>query len=413
MSTATLERLDFDLADLAAIGPELIDNLNAIRNAEAVFWSEIQQGWFVTRHADVAAAFRGDFPLSSERLDKIAFASIPEAEWQTRIPLLTTGTPSFANMTDPPYHARLRKTMNLAFAPKNIEKLRPAVQRRIAEIFGEIEDGEAFEFIARIARPLTGSVIMGLMGMPAESTAAQLGPWTTAIVNAIGTPRPTPELLEAGEAAMREMNVIFRAELEKRWESPGEDFLSVLAAAEQEGVLNAAEVLGTCVNTLLAGHESTASTMAFGTAALAAHPDQLRELLAPDVKISDAVAEIGRYVAMSAGQTRVAAQDFFWQGKHVKQGDVVYLWMAAAGRDPEVFEQPERFLLRRDGSKSLVFGGGIHHCVGHVLAKLQLGEFFPAAFGQFDVAILDDPLDFSGGYSFRTLSTMNVRFKRR
>jgi cytochrome P450 len=407
-----LDALDFDLSDLKAIGPDLIAHLNAIRNAQVVFWSDIQQGWFVTRYDDVAAAFRGEFPLSSERLDKLAFASIPESEWATRIPLLTTGTPSFANMTDPPYHSRLRKPMNLAFSPKNIEKLRPRVQARIAEIFAGIADGESFEFIARLARPLTGSVIMGLMGVP-DSAAAQLGPWTNAIVNAIGTPRPSPALLEAGEAAMREMNLLFRAEIEQRWAAPGDDFLSVLAQAEQSGALSQAEVLGTCVNALLAGHESTASTMAFGTAALAADPGQVAVLLGEGARIQDAVAEIGRFVAMSACQTRVAAQDFTWAGKHIKKGDVVYLWMAAAGRDPSVFSDPDMFDLTRDASKSLVFGGGIHHCVGHVLAKLQLGEFFPAAFAQFDIEILDDPLDYSGGYSFRTLSTMNVRFHRK
>lgn len=405
--------LDFDLGDLRAIGPDLLDHLDAVRDATPIFWSDIQQGWFVCRYDDVVAGFMNKLPLSNERLDRLAFAAIPESEWATRIPLLTSGTPTFANMTDPPYHGRLRKPMNLAFGAKNIERIRPFVKRRIVELLDAAEEMAEFEFIEHMARPLTGSVIMALMGMP-EEVLGNLREWANGIVNALGTPRPSAQLLEDGEAAMRAMDALFTAELEKRKANPTDDFMSVMAAASQgENALTHAEVLGTCVNTLLAGHESTASTMAFGTAALAQHPDQVRYLLDHPQGIADAVAEVGRFVAMSASQTRVATETFEWHGSRIDAGDVVYLWVAAAGRDPKVIANPKAFDVSRGSGESLVFGRGIHFCVGHLLAKLQLGEFFPACFARFNVDILDDPLDFSGGYAFRTLSTMNVRFTPR
>jgi cytochrome P450 len=121
------------------------------------------------------------------------------------------------------------------------------------------------------------------------------------------------------------------------------------------------------------------------------------------------VDEIMRHVAMSASQTRVASQDFEWHGKTIRRGEVVYLWVASANRDPRVFATPDELDLSRQIKETLVFGRGIHHCIGHLLAKLQLGEFFPAMFERFAVEVLDDPLDYSGGYAFRTLSSLTIR----
>ncbi len=402
---------DIDLSNLRMLGEELTPRLNAIRESEAVYWSEAQQGWFVTRFADVAEGFGGKLPLSNVRLDKVAFAAIPEAQWATRVPLLTTGIPAFANMTDPPYHSKLRKPMNHAFGKSNVETMRLFVQRRMGQLLDQAQAAGELEFIAAVARPLTGSVIMQLMGVP-EQHLDNLRDWANAIVMAVGTARPTVGLLEEGERAMREMDKVFTAELARRRASSTDDFLSVLAAAgEGPDGLTHAELLGTCVNTLLAGHESTASTMAFGVAALVEHPDQVRYMLThPDRKLQ-IVEEISRFVGMSASQTRIASADFEWHGKRIRRGDLVYLWNAAANRDPRVFIRPDELDLSRTIKESLTFGRGLHHCVGHLLAKLQLGEFFPAMFERFDVQVLDRPLDFTGGYAFRTLSTLKIRVR--
>ena len=183
------------------------------------------------------------------------------------------------------------------------------------------------------------------------------------------------------------------------------------AAGEGPEGLTHAELLGTCVNTLLAGHESTASTMAFGVAALADHPNEVQYMLDHPERKVQTVEELSRYVGMSASQTRIAARDFEWHGKQIRRGDVIYLWNAAGHRDPRVFSRPDELDLSRNIKESLTFGRGLHHCVGHLLAKLQLGEFFPAMFERFEVKVLDHPLDFSGGYAFRTLSTLNIRLK--
>ena len=407
----TTSGLDFDLTDLQMLGPQLDERLAAIREHEAVFWSDIQQGWFVTRFADVAEGFLGKLPLSTARLGKMAFASIPEHEWQSRIPLLTTATPTWVNMTDPPHHSRLRKPMNNAFSKSNVETMRAFVLARLQQLFEAAERRLEIEFIEEIARPLTGSVIMKLMGVP-EEHLANLRDWANSIVMALGSPHPSPALLDDGEAAMRAMNEVFKHELARRKGQPQDDFLSVLAAAgEGEQGLTEAELLGACVLILLAGHESTASTMAFGVAALAGHPGQVEYMLSHPERKVQMVEELSRYVSMSASHTRIAADNFTWHGKQIGSGDVIYLWVAGANRDPRVFTHPDELDLSRTIKETLVFGRGLHHCIGHLLAKLQLGEFFPAMFARFHVDVLDDPLDFTGGYTFRTLSTLRVRLR--
>jgi cytochrome P450 len=151
--------------------------------------------------------------------------------------------------------------------------------------------------------------------------------------------------------------------------------------------------------------------MALGVVALAQHPEQVQYMLAHPERKVQTVDELSRYVSMSASHSRLAAQDFTWHDKQIRQGDVVYLWVAGANRDPRVFGNPDELDLSRTIKETLVFGRGMHHCIGHLLAKLQLGEFFPAMFARFHVDVLDDPLVFSGGYSFRTLSTLRLRLR--
>jgi cytochrome P450 len=411
--TISTEKLDFDLTDKRSLGEELIPRLTRIREAQPVFWSDAQRGWFVTRYADVMRAFEGKLPLSSNRLGKVAFAAIPEEEWPSRIPLLTGAAPNFSNMTDPPDHGRLRKPLNLVFSKAKVEVLRDYVRTCIAELLDRADKMGRLEFIETISRPLTGNVIMRLMGMPDEY-AAKLGGWANAIVSALGSLRPSVAVLESGEAAMREMDRAFEEQLALRRDCPTGDLLSVLAqVCEGDHAWTRGEFLGTCVNLLLAGHESTAATAAFGVDALASRPKQIDYLLTHRERATEMVEEISRYVAMSASQTRVASADFDWHGQHVKTGDVIYLWIASANRDPRVFTRPDELDLSCDKRDNLVFGRGIHHCVGHFLAKLELGELLPSLFERFDVKVLDDPLDFSGGYAFRTLSTLNVSVSRK
>jgi cytochrome P450 len=124
----------------------------------------------------------------------------------------------------------------------------------------------------------------------------------------------------------------------------------------------------------------------------------------------DGIMELQRVVAMSTTQGRVVAKDFTWRGHDFKKDQLVYLMVAGANRDPKVFENPERIDFHRPQHDNVVFGPGLHHCIGHLLAKMQLTEFFPALVDRFDgMQILDDELDWGTMIGFRGLQSLRVR----
>jgi cytochrome P450 len=106
---------------------------------------------------------------------------------------------------------------------------------------------------------------------------------------------------------------------------------------------------------------------------------------------------------------RVVTADFEWHGKQIRQGDFMLLAVAAANRDPRVFDNPLKLDLSRRTDRVVTFGPGVHHCIGHLLAKMQMSEFFPAFFSRFNVEVLDKSLAFTPSLAFRGVETLHVR----
>jgi 2-polyprenyl-3-methyl-5-hydroxy-6-metoxy-1,4-benzoquinol methylase len=133
------------------------------------------------------------------------------------------------------------------------------------------------------------------------------------------------------------------------------------------------------------------------------HPEQMPNCL----------MELTRFIAMSTMQPRVVSADFEWHGNQLRKGDYVYLMLAGANRDPRAFDNPEVLDLTRATDAVLVFGTGIHHCIGHLLAKMQLSEALPALFRRFEVTVLDDRIRFAPVLSQRGPASINVRLEPR
>jgi cytochrome P450 len=173
-------------------------------------------------------------------------------------------------------------------------------------------------------------------------------------------------------------------------------------------------MVGICIITLIAGHDTTANTMAMGVAALSTHPEA-RETIrtAPQEDVETAVLEIMRYIAMSTMMPRIVAEDFTWRGHELKKGQFVFLMIAGANRDAKVFPDPDKLDLSREQFPNMTFAPGLHHCIGHLLAKMQLGEFFPEFLRRFDAEVLDDHLNFGHAMSFRGLESLHLRLTPR
>jgi cytochrome P450 len=155
---------------------------------------------------------------------------------------------------------------------------------------------------------------------------------------------------------------------------PKEDMVSRLVEARIDDVpLTQDEILTICLTLMLAGLDTTRSALGYIYAHLARHPADREALIADPTLIPKAVEEFLRLypLVFQAGREVQEPQDF--NGLRVEKGDVIWLGVAQANRDPRKFENPDEFdLHRHNANQHLAFGGGPHRCLGMHLARLEL-----------------------------------------
>jgi cytochrome P450 len=404
---------DFDIGQTGTLGFNVFPLLNELREAEPVHWDEVAKCWVVTRHQDILDALAGKVPMSNQRLSAASLEVIPMAEWPQRLPNMMRYAPHHITNMDPPNHTRLRKLMTRAFDKKVVESLRPYVRERAEQLVESLRGRERVNFPLDVARVLPGHVILKLVQFP-EALFPDLMRWAHEVMVGLGTPNPKAEWVETADRAFSEMTEHFLVQILDRRRNPrgSEDFISALVNAREGQVgFTDDEVVALLETVLVAGHDTTTNSLTLGAVALAKHPEAWRYMKEHPGKALASVQEIMRYTAMSAAQNRAVGEDFEWHGKQLKKGDVVFLMFAAGNRDPRVYQNAEALDLTRNNDASLTFAPGIHHCVGHLLAKMQLVEFFTALTQRFDAAeILDRELSFSPIVVFRSIPSLHMRF---
>jgi pimeloyl-[acyl-carrier protein] synthase len=406
--------IDVDFSKVQSLGNRLLDQLNELREHSPIFWSKNQKAWIVTGHAEVTEGFHGKLPLTANRLPRL-LTFMPEPEASRRIPYTIGILPRFLISLDPPEQQRVRKLMMRAFSRKIAESYRPFVREVIHSTLDEAAARGELEFVENVARRIPARVILKLMGLD-EGLLPRLRHWAWAQTSGLSGGGTTPEILDECEKAFLEMKEIFDVEIARRKADPREDFISALVHAEEDGQrLSHEDILATCYLTLIAGHDTTANSLGLGTAALAGNRSawDLIRSMQPE-QMDGAVMEISRYIAMSTTMSRVVNEDFEWKGNLLRRGQIVYLMIAGANRDPAVFDHPEALDLARPQGPNMTFAPGLHFCIGHFLAKMQLGEFFQALVARFAaVELLDEGLHWGTSVGFRGLQNLNVRLIER
>lgn len=405
---------DVDLQRTGELGEALLTELDRLRELDPIHWSAASGAWLITRHEDVLKGFSGSLPLSVSRLPVIQFAQIPEEQRAQRIPSLIKYIPKWIVTVDHPEHSRLRKLLVKAFSRKVVEDVRPYVRERVVALLDKAQQQGELEFVESIARQLPGAVILRLLGLPEENLGRLRG-WANAFQIGLASNQPRAEWLEAADRAMAEMNELFEVEIESRRRQPRDDLLTSLVHATEDGeTLSNDEMLAALSLLLVAGHDTTSNSMTLGLVALSRSPQSWEYMRAHPERTLDCVLEIMRYSAMSAAQPRSALEDFEWGGKLIRRGDPVMLMQAAGNRDPRMYAAPDRLSFEHQNDRSLTFGPGMHHCIGHLLAKMQLTEFFGSLVQRFErVEVLDQALDYMPQIIFRGLFALRVRFQPR
>jgi cytochrome P450 len=176
---------------------------------------------------------------------------------------------------------------------------------------------------------------------------------------------------DATRTARSEFTHYFRDLIGRRRDQPGDDLLSMLISAEDNGLrLSEQELISTCILLLVAGHETTVSLISNAVLALLRHPEQLAQLRADPDLAAGAVEETLRYDAPVQLTSRIARGGMEIGPVSPPDGAVVLLLLAAAGRDPAAYPDPDLFDIRRGGGH-LAFAAGPHFCLGAPLARLE------------------------------------------
>ena len=360
----TLERPALtELAD-PAILPNPYPVLAALREASP--FAELDGAFVVVgRHADCSAVLRHP-NASSDRTKSLLAPTVPRR---------TKQRPSFLSL-DPPDHTRLRRLVSKAFTPRAIARLEPRIRAITGELLTAAAAAGQMEVVSQLAYPLPVRIISELLGVPVDDHPRFAG-WSARLAHSLqpGFGLDSAEAqarAEAAQVASDEFAVYFGELIAVRRAHPAEDLLSEMIAAEDDGErLTESELIATCVLLLVAGHETTVGLISNGILALLRHPDQLALLQAnPDLAAS-AVEETLRYDAPVQMTARVARGGMEVGPVAARDGALVLLLLAAAGRDPQAFADPDRFDIRRGATGHLAFAAGPHFCLGAPLARLE------------------------------------------
>ncbi|GAA2251237.1 cytochrome P450 [Kitasatospora cystarginea] len=319
--------------------------------------------WYLTRYADVETAL-GDLRLSNDR-DRMTRALGALDGNLKGLSRLTDRLGRVMTNTDPPDHARLRKLVNKAFTARRVEALRDGIQTIVDGLIDRaVAQGPTMDLIEAVASPLPLAVVCELFGIPPEDRPKVKG-WFRRLGN-------LTEDIEQSVLAVDQHEEYLTELIRRRRADPGEDLISALVTAQARGDrLTDAELLSTCFVLITAGDETTTHLIGNGTLALLRHPEQLARLREDPRLIRSAVEELSRYDTPTQAIVRVVAEDVPIGGETLREGELVYLFLAATNRDPERFEDPDRLDLARPGNRHLSFGNGPHFCLGGPLAKLE------------------------------------------
>ncbi len=330
--------------------------------------------WFVSRYADVAAGLKDNrFGREITRvMPADAFPPIPEEH----MPLYAMLS-DWMLFKDPPTHARLRRIAAPVFSLRAVLGMRPRIEALIAAALARIPPHGPFDIVSDFSSPLSIDIVADLMGVPEEDHGLVRG-WVREITLSLDLVR-TPERIVAGSRRAGELIRYFERLVADHRRAPRDNLLSLLISAHEDGsFLNDHELLASCVLFLFAGHEASSLLIGNGLRAMAMHPDQWALLRDGAVSAKSVVTELLRFDSPQQIAFRHALEDVTFAGTAIRKGQTVAFGLGSANRDPRVFADPDTLDPRREETRHLAFGAGIHTCAGTSLAQLEAEMVFTA-----------------------------------
>jgi cytochrome P450 len=382
------------------------------REIAPVFRQPGDHFWYLTRYADVHAAFR------DKRLGRTFLHRYTPEELDLPPGIPTWRDPRWTEFQafeqwellnlEPPVHTRLRRLITEAFTPRAIEAMRDDIRQRARVLLEPGREAGSLELVGSYAQHFSLGIICDLIGVSPDDreTIKDLSDATITMYE----PAPSDEQQARANRAAGEFRRYLLDVVAHRRDHPGEDLMTALIEATVEGErLTDDQVVSTAMVLLMAGHEATVNATSNGIAALAAHPDQWRRIRAGQIAPRTALEEILRFdPPLQWFERWVLEEGVEIAGIPVPLGTRLALVLGAANRDPRRYPDPDRFDISRAESSHLTFGGGIHFCIGAPLARMELEVTLTELASSEEVLALVEPAVRSPMFQFRGFSRLEI-----
>ena len=332
--------------------------------------------WLPVTHADVSAVARDTDHFSSE--GAVLANRPPREEWVSLAPI--GAAPPITS--DPPFHADARRLLLPAFSPQVVAEWEPEIRRLCNELIDNMDDIATVDAAVQYAQNIPVYVIARMLGLPLEDSD-YFRETVHMVLEEIGA--------EFGErmGAFEKLDAYLTMHVQDHIDNPKDDLIGFLLNAKiYDQPLSPQHVVGTIILLMVAGIDTTWSSIGSSIWHLAQHPSDLQRMVNEPELLPTAIEELLRMYA-PVTMARIVSQDTEIGGCPVKRGESVLLPFPAANRDPEVFPDADKVIIDREENRHVAFGLGIHRCLGSNLARLELRvavEVFIQRFPKFELA---------------------------
>jgi cytochrome P450 len=330
---------------------------------------EYPKSWYLFRHEDVESVLRNRLFIN-DRSKTSDYSACPVASpvrrtfWETLEQSLL--------LTDLPDHTRNRSLVNNSFSRQSAQQLTPFIRESADAIFDRIFKQGEMDIARDFAAPLPVVVIARIMGLEI-SDHEMIRNWSRPIADAMAT-EASSKIYDDALRMVNDFTHHLKLAFRDKRKHPGDDMISSLLQTHNDGDPGEDKLVSMCAQIMVAGQETTIDAIGNSILALLQHPEQLEELQSNPGLIPNAVQELFRYNSpIQIAMIRFPTDDIEIGGQQICQGDGVTAMLGSANHDPERFDNPERLDITRDfKGRDVIFGQGIHRCLGAHLAQLEL-----------------------------------------
>lgn len=329
----------------------------ALRDHAPLYRNDGLGFWALSRHADVAAAFKD--PLTFSNAEGVALERSSQAQ--------ASATASFLAM-DPPRHDHMRALVSRGFTPRRVADLEERIRALTHAYIDAFAAAGRCDLIPDLAGTLPMAVVSELLGIEEADRDRLRRLADTVVHREDGNPAIPPAAIQASQ----QMMLYFRDLVVERRQAPGGDLVSALLDSDLDGSkLDVPEVMAFLFLMVIAGNETTTKLIGNAVYWLWRHPEERARVRRDPALIPAWVEETLRYDGSTQMLARAVTRDVELHGRQVRAGDRLLLLIGAANRDERVFPDPDRYAIGRDTSQHLAFGKGTHFCLGASLARLE------------------------------------------